>query len=55
MSKLSALHRTADQFDATRAGEAHLAFGRGARFCPGAPLAHLEAATVLRLRPTTTI
>lgn len=33
----------AEQFDVTREGNRHIAFGFGAHFCPGAPLVRLEA------------
>jgi cytochrome P450 len=39
---------SASQFDVTRRGAGrHLAFGGGAHICPGAPLARMEARTVL--------
>ncbi len=39
----------ADRFDVTRpAGTRHLAFGHGAHYCLGAPLARLEAVSALR-------
>lgn len=39
-----------DEFRLDRAvGKSHLTFGRGAHFCLGAPLARLEALTVLRM------
>jgi cytochrome P450 len=38
-----------DRYDpARRDGRGHLAFGRGRHFCPGAPLARLEAEAALR-------
>jgi cytochrome P450 len=37
----------ADTFDATRQALAHLAFGHGAHYCIGAPLARMMAATAL--------
>jgi pentalenolactone synthase len=36
-----------DRFDVTRSGTPHLAFGHGARYCVGAPLARLELRAVL--------
>lgn len=43
-----ALHGdTADLFDLTRTDKQHLAFGYGAHFCLGAPLARAEAAAAL--------
>ncbi|CCH31305.1 cytochrome P450 [Actinosynnema sp. NPDC047251] len=38
---------TADDFDLARADKEHLAFGHGAHYCLGAPLAHLEAEIAL--------
>ena len=37
-----------DRFDVTRANNKHVAFGAGAHFCVGAPLARLEARIVVR-------
>lgn len=39
---------SADDFDVTRAGKEHLAFGHGVHFCLGAPLARLEVTIALR-------
>lgn len=36
-----------DRVDVTRHGATHLAFGYGARYCIGAPLARIELQTVL--------
>jgi cytochrome P450 len=38
-----------DEFNIRRAPNPHLGFGRGIHFCPGAPLARMEAEIVLRL------
>jgi cytochrome P450 len=38
---------TADRFDVTRRTKEHLAFGHGAHFCLGAPLARAEAAAAI--------
>jgi cytochrome P450 len=44
----SAAYPDADTFDITRRSNTHLAFGRGAHFCVGAPLAKLEAKLMLQ-------
>ncbi|HXL59997.1 MAG TPA: cytochrome P450, partial [Mycobacterium sp.] len=36
----------ADRVDVTRSGTSHLAFGYGARYCLGAPLARIEMQAV---------
>jgi cytochrome P450 len=41
------VHKNADRFDVTRPTKEHLAFGYGAHFCLGAPLARLEAEIAL--------
>jgi cytochrome P450 len=38
---------TADEFDVTRADKSHLAFGHGAHYCLGSPLARMEAEIAL--------
>ncbi|MFD0857241.1 cytochrome P450 [Actinomadura adrarensis] len=43
----SEVHEDADRFDVSRASKDHLAFGHGAHFCLGAPLARLEAEIAL--------
>ncbi|GGP78600.1 cytochrome P450 family protein [Streptomyces melanogenes] len=43
-----ALHDQADTFDLQRRSTEHYAFGHGAHFCLGAPLARLEATIALR-------
>lgn len=53
MLLLAAAHRDPaavdrpDEFDPTRGSIRHLAFGHGAHFCLGAPLARMEAAVAL--------
>ncbi|ANW21652.1 cytochrome P450 family protein [Streptomyces clavuligerus] len=42
-----AIHDRAEEFDLDRADKTHLAFGHGAHYCLGAPLARLEAAVAL--------
>jgi cytochrome P450 len=53
MVLLAAAHRDPavaerpDEFDPTRSAIRHLAFGHGAHFCLGAPLARMEATVAL--------
>ncbi len=40
-----------DRFDITRRGAAHLSFGHGVHYCPGAPLARIELQAVFSQLP----